>query len=233
MASKEWNNEASNDDDGANNGGARSLFIDRNPNRFGYILDFMRDGKVILAGGQGGNGTSKTSMLEELTYFGFENVPSNAVRVEFSMPDLPKYVARMDEEFESERDAAIAKRDQLNIEISAMVVAHACAVRRLTTGSSTVEFNILEGEGEPRYDSVFKPKKQCAENILDFQAIRAIEKTGISEAELNDAMTKYGLRATRLQWSRDAFRDPNYSHKSHRHVWKLTVEIHSTFAAEW
>ncbi|KAL3928662.1 MAG: hypothetical protein SGBAC_012553 [Bacillariaceae sp.] len=46
------------------------IFIDRDADRFAYCLDFMRDnGKVHLS-----ETVSKTSLVEELKYFGFANI---------------------------------------------------------------------------------------------------------------------------------------------------------------
>jgi hypothetical protein len=43
------------------------IFIERNGNRFQYVLDYMRDGKVVLPVTE-----SKESVLAELKYFGVE-----------------------------------------------------------------------------------------------------------------------------------------------------------------
>ncbi|CAB9525465.1 expressed unknown protein [Seminavis robusta] len=50
------------------------VFIDRDGERFRYVLDYMRDQKAFVA-----MNVSKASIIKELEYFGFENVPDNAV----------------------------------------------------------------------------------------------------------------------------------------------------------
>jgi hypothetical protein len=63
MISVEW---SSGDD--------HEVFIDRNGPRFQYVLDYMRDQKAILA-----MNVTKESILTELEYFGFANVPSDSI----------------------------------------------------------------------------------------------------------------------------------------------------------
>jgi hypothetical protein len=46
-----------------------ALFIDRSGDRFQYVLDYMRDGKVFLPVTE-----SRAAVAHELEYFGFENV---------------------------------------------------------------------------------------------------------------------------------------------------------------
>jgi hypothetical protein len=63
MISDEWSSE----DD-------QEVFIDRNGPRFQYVLDYMRDQKTTLA-----MNVTKESILTELEYFGFANVPSDSI----------------------------------------------------------------------------------------------------------------------------------------------------------
>jgi BTB/POZ domain len=51
----------------------REIFIDRDGDRFRHVLDYMRDGKACLP-----MSIPKPSMMQELDYFRFENVPSEA-----------------------------------------------------------------------------------------------------------------------------------------------------------
>ena len=52
------------------------IFIDRDPDRFAYCLDYMRDkGRVHLA-----DNVSKESLLAELQFFGFENVDESLIQ---------------------------------------------------------------------------------------------------------------------------------------------------------
>jgi len=53
-----------------------TLFIDRDGERFRYCLDYMRDGKVSLP-----LTVSKGAFLQDLDYYGFEDVDPNLVNV--------------------------------------------------------------------------------------------------------------------------------------------------------
>jgi hypothetical protein len=63
MISEEWSS-----------GNDQEVFIDRNGPRFQYVLDYMRDQKATLA-----MNVTKESILTELEYFGFANVPSDSI----------------------------------------------------------------------------------------------------------------------------------------------------------
>ena len=72
MVSETWLGEEKN-----NEGKDEPLFIDRDGERFRYVLDFMRDGpKVSLP-----VTVSKEGFLKDLDYFGFDNVNPDDVSV--------------------------------------------------------------------------------------------------------------------------------------------------------
>ena len=51
------------------------IFIDRDPDRFAYCLDYMRDnGRVFLA-----ENVSKDALMEELKFFGFDDVDDSRI----------------------------------------------------------------------------------------------------------------------------------------------------------
>jgi hypothetical protein len=52
----------------------QEIFIDRNGLRFQYVLDYMRNEKAHVA-----DNDFKESVLKELEYFGFENVPLDSI----------------------------------------------------------------------------------------------------------------------------------------------------------
>ncbi|CAB9528362.1 POZ domain-containing protein KCTD4 [Seminavis robusta] len=52
----------------------KEVFIDRDGLQFRYVLSYMRDQKVYLP-----MGVAKASILQDLAYFGFENVPEDAI----------------------------------------------------------------------------------------------------------------------------------------------------------
>ena len=54
--------------------GENEIFIDRNGTLFEYVLDYLRDGKVHLP-----VTVSKAALMEELVYYGFEDVDESSV----------------------------------------------------------------------------------------------------------------------------------------------------------
>jgi BTB/POZ domain len=67
LISKEWNSSNDNDKN-------QEIFIDRDGPRFQYVLDYMRDQKVLLA-----VNVLKQSIVTELEYFGFVNIPLESI----------------------------------------------------------------------------------------------------------------------------------------------------------
>ena len=71
MVSEAWNSDDSGDESDKDK---KELFIDRNGERFQYVLDYMRDGSDVSLPVL----VSKEGFLKDLEYFGFENVnPTN------------------------------------------------------------------------------------------------------------------------------------------------------------
>ena len=66
MISEEWQN--------SNGSNTNELFIERDGDRFRYVLDYLRDGKIILP-----ITIPKSSLMEELKYYGIENVNENSL----------------------------------------------------------------------------------------------------------------------------------------------------------
>eukprot|EP00523_Entomoneis_sp_CCMP467_P010295 CAMPEP_0168739602 /NCGR_PEP_ID=MMETSP0724-20121128/11548_1 /TAXON_ID=265536 /ORGANISM="Amphiprora sp., Strain CCMP467" /LENGTH=235 /DNA_ID=CAMNT_0008787011 /DNA_START=34 /DNA_END=741 /DNA_ORIENTATION=+ len=86
MASDTWNGHDDDDATTTNNhnrkkrsadGETKPLFIERDGERFQFVLDYLRDGKILLP-------TTKVSpdaILAELDYFGLDNVSLDAISV--------------------------------------------------------------------------------------------------------------------------------------------------------
>jgi hypothetical protein len=94
LISDEWSGE----DD-------QEVFIDRDGPRFQYVLDYMRDQKTTLA-----MNINKESVLTELEYFGFANIPSESIdqklsntlaqgHIEATQIDFAKRVKRMQKDW--------------------------------------------------------------------------------------------------------------------------------------
>lgn len=186
MISDTWQQEGKENDE---------FFIERNGARFAYVLDYMRDGCVFLPGGN--PVCTKSSLLRELIYFGFENVDEDSIEVEFSHLDAANYIARLNEDFEQERYQLVKSRDKLNRDIACLTVAHAICTRRLQSEVGEIEFSIAEliRETNPGYvNNVHEYEKTG--NKLDFQVIDAVKLSSLDgeTIALDKALRKYGLR---------------------------------------
>ena len=82
MVSEAWSSDDGSDKD------KKALFIDRDGERFRYVLDYMRDGSDVSLPVL----VSKEGFLKDLEYFGFENVnPTNV----FSSSNYAQIVKKM------------------------------------------------------------------------------------------------------------------------------------------
>lgn len=82
LISDTWNNQEEQEE--------KVLFIDRNGQRFQYVLDYMRDTKVHLP-----VGVTNGSFLQELEYFGFQDIPSGAVESACANFEAAKHVSSL------------------------------------------------------------------------------------------------------------------------------------------
>jgi len=58
----------------------KSIFIDRDADRFRYCLDYMRDGRVVMPF----SASSKAALLTYLAYYGFEEVDPKSIEISMS-----------------------------------------------------------------------------------------------------------------------------------------------------
>ncbi|CAB9507515.1 BTB/POZ domain-containing protein [Seminavis robusta] len=163
------------------------IFVERDGGRFKFVLDYMRDGQVILpASGQ----VSKESLLNELMYFGFDTADPSRIKVEFAHLEEPMPMSRITADHIEKMQELYNKRDKLDIEISANIVAHACCVRYTTTGNLNVIFSAVSDD---HLDLEVSDAVECANLFNDAQ------ETLI--AALNRVLAKYGFRAAEFQIS--------------------------------
>jgi len=52
----------------------KAIFMDRNSEQFEYVLDYVHTGHVVLP-----INISRTALLQDLKFYGFESIPPNAV----------------------------------------------------------------------------------------------------------------------------------------------------------
>lgn len=216
-----------------------TIFVERDGRRFAFVLDFMRDAKVSFPAGVPNSGITKSSILDELSYFGFVNVDEGCVQADFQEFQGAKYIAQITEGFEKEQSELIEERDQLNVKIAAVTVAHAVAIRRMGSGTARIEFNIADestgtsttsgyarsygGTGTPLVIQQEGPK-----NFLDFQAIHAIQATSLQYNHvgvLNTSLAKYGLTVVDNTYHETYGCCQSHQEPSSQKVYKVTMEV--------
>ena len=82
----------------------KEIFIDRNGVRFQYVLDYMRDGIVHIP-----VAVSKLSVLNDLSYFGFENVPTSAIDSSCAGYEAAAHVAMHHKNYKERKEELIAQ----------------------------------------------------------------------------------------------------------------------------
>ena len=119
MISKSWNEDETN----------RTFFIDRDGNRFRYVLDYMRDGGYIHLPIT----ESRAAICQELDYFGFTNVPEDSIVggiIDQSMlRNIQGNVYDEIDEIESQIDALQQEKEVLENKIGAIKIANIVFIR--------------------------------------------------------------------------------------------------------
>lgn len=87
------------------------FFIDRDGERFRYVLDYMRDQKVSLP-----MKLARASIQTELEYFGFKNVEAGAIQSSCSKVEITKLLSLCWKKHEAEIESIDARVAQLDIE---------------------------------------------------------------------------------------------------------------------
>ncbi|CAB9500846.1 POZ domain-containing protein KCTD8 [Seminavis robusta] len=91
----------------------KEIFIDRDGETFRFVIQFMRDSKVSLPMSK----VSKTSLLDELRYFGFQNVDSNAINASCVSRELVDQIRLNNESHET-------RKTELSLKLCYEVLAH-------------------------------------------------------------------------------------------------------------
>lgn len=154
---------------------AEEIFIDRDGHTFRHVLAYMRDLKVSLSLKQ----ASKETVQLELAYFGFENVPDDAIQNCFSPSGVVEYCSTQKR---SLRDHHITKLKAVRGEVAKLrtrecleIVAYHCFDQYCSQGNLT-SINVT--------------------NISDTNACLAIDYTS-NVPLLNEYLRVYGLRCAR------------------------------------
>ncbi|CAB9511166.1 POZ domain-containing protein KCTD16 [Seminavis robusta] len=65
----------------------KEIFIDRDGQRFQCVLDYMRDQKAYLP-----HNMAKASVMHDLKYLGFVDVPDDAIEETLTTPEAVKHI---------------------------------------------------------------------------------------------------------------------------------------------
>ena len=126
------------------------LFIDRDGERFRYVLDYMRDGPEIALPIT----VSKESLVKDLEYFGFENVNPKDISIR---PSCSVYVDALNQMNKLD--------DELGAKHEYSMLAHYCFVRFKFSGDLEVYigYHHLEGEFRRENDKKYNEGKKMAQ----------------------------------------------------------------------
>ena len=128
MASKDW--QAGDNIKGDSSSSAKStkekeeedLFIERDGERFKYVLDYMRDGKVHLPA----FGIPKDAFLSDLEYYGFTSVDDATIILQIPEKEIAKHsVSMLERGWELVIEQARHAEEEV-MELICMLLATAC-----------------------------------------------------------------------------------------------------------
>jgi hypothetical protein len=160
LVSDEWSSE----DD-------QEVFIDRNGPRFQYVLDYMRDQKTTLA-----MNVTKESILTELEYFGFANVPSESIDQTKSNTLALEHIKTTQINFAKR----VQKRQEDWVLIKVASLVYNAQVRSTTLVSQPNSPNSLSLGHEELKEFA------CASRIFE-------RKSGFVTSALNEILSEYGV----------------------------------------
>ena len=171
MISDRWQQHDDDDNDGTTT--EEGVFIDRNGVRFQYVLDYMRDQKVHSA-----IGASCASIRKELEYFGFDNVPADAIDVSSANLEVAEHVVMVNKEYKQIVDELKLARD-------GEVVAHWIYKEYMKNGSFKLDMNTSVSQvGSSSYSEAYA--------VIQRNAYDSFKLT------INKSLSKYGLMVNSL-----------------------------------
>eukprot|EP00529_Nitzschia_sp_RCC80_P036307 CAMPEP_0113476354 /NCGR_PEP_ID=MMETSP0014_2-20120614/19617_1 /TAXON_ID=2857 /ORGANISM="Nitzschia sp." /LENGTH=170 /DNA_ID=CAMNT_0000369351 /DNA_START=565 /DNA_END=1074 /DNA_ORIENTATION=- /assembly_acc=CAM_ASM_000159 len=120
MASPEWNSRGilEREDEDEDNVENKPIFIERDSERFRYVLDYMRDGSISLLPLT----ISKEALLKDLHYFGFDEIDESEIEVS---PGIQS-IALASQFVEKEKTKISQARETLTREIRRLYAAEYC-----------------------------------------------------------------------------------------------------------
>jgi len=113
LISKTWHVSGPDDD--------ATIFIDRNGDRFQYVLDYMRDKEVHLP-----LSVPKGAMLRDLAYYGFEHVLSDDIHDGYESAEAVTQIAKCESLYQQELERCYRTVRKFQKKIIYLSVAHSC-----------------------------------------------------------------------------------------------------------
>jgi BTB/POZ domain len=108
------------------------IFIDRNGDRFQYILDLMRDNEVHLP-----LSISKAAILRDLEYFGFENFNAYDIHDGFASAQAATQIAKCEALYQKELELCHRTVRKFQQKVTLLNVAHSCFLSYTKTANLT------------------------------------------------------------------------------------------------
>lgn len=107
-----------------------TIFIDRNGDRFQYVLDYMRDKEVHLP-----LSVAKTAMLRDLEFFGFEHVCTNDIHDGCASAEAATQIAKCEALYQTNLEHCRWNLRKFSLKITYLNVAHACFLAYSKSGN--------------------------------------------------------------------------------------------------
>ncbi|CAB9496770.1 POZ domain-containing protein KCTD8 [Seminavis robusta] len=112
LVSKRWTTRA--DDD-------TMIFIDRNGDRFQYVLDYMRDNEVHLP-----LSVPKAAIVKDLEFLGFTNIDTNSIHDGAASAEAATQIAKCEALYQKELELCHRTVQRFQKKITYLNIAHAC-----------------------------------------------------------------------------------------------------------
>jgi BTB/POZ domain len=163
------------------------IFVERNGDRFQYVLDYLRDGRAFLP-----MGVPKDAFLGDLEYYCLEGVDESKIERKLTcaaqvLHDLRSEIGSWDADFEARKTEKRALEDQmkgLELQQACIVLVKECAARYLKDGDLLLFLTTEAEEDKPAIEAAQKICKcSSPKDALD-QCNAYLDKVGLMFASL-------------------------------------------------
>jgi hypothetical protein len=175
----------------------------------------MRDNAVTIP--LMSNKVTKQSILNELTYFGFQDVGEGAISVAFNPLDAPNFMTEIKKDYKRELQKLKRKKKNLDDQTAGSMLGYASCVRYLSTGNLIVsfcrvvtmsQFTIYREKRCRKPNQVFQYAANDSAHELDIDVCKNAGSHIVLDNDgshllphMNRFLLKYGLRATNISAS--------------------------------